>query len=560
MAPSERAAWRVRFWLLVALYVVNPLTYAWGLTASAMFPDSVAYLQLARAMVEHGSVFLAGHGHADGGLILPPLYPALIGAGTMAYDDAILVSQWISSIALLLAVIPLFLLVERASNVWIAAGAIAGIQWHRLYEYYGTSCLTEALFILGLSCLAWCAARVLARPQPGLSAYLLLGIGAAMLFLVRQLGIFFLPTMIGLMAVLRWYRAPQDGGRMLVAQSMLLIVGFAIVAGPYTAILQAQTGQWPWTQTYRLGQYVVAQAADPLAEATPGAGSPDYFDIYAERRQSRKLIEDGTEMEGSVVRSPSAGARPLRAASPGAWVANLWANLKHVMALLGPLCSLTAALGAFLVFLKPAPDTLAWRLVFPAIVAGYLVLLSGLTGAVSRYVVVATPFVVALGMLGVHAVARRFVTAKRWSTVQWIAIAAGTVSAFLLSHPFSTGVNTLRPKAGERPNPLAECRQLVDPGSGVYSFHPLEAYLLGGAFRVVPNDNLDRIARYGRLTGTRWMLFRDAPSTTREAELYDHAPWLKDPKQLFANANYVPRCSSQLMNAVLFEITADAQQ
>src|SRR5690349_24381324 len=169
--------------------------YAWWQTTGGLFPDSIAYLMQARELVDHGHVYLLGYGHVDSGLILPPMYPLLVGAGTALHGDGVLVSQWLSGVCLLLATIPLFLWVERATNLWCATAATSLVQWQPMYFLYGTSTLTEGLFTLAFCALGYAASVLPGRERAPLS-YLLAGMGAGALFLIRQLGLFMLPVLV----------------------------------------------------------------------------------------------------------------------------------------------------------------------------------------------------------------------------------------------------------------------------------------------------------------------------------------------------------------------------
>lgn len=540
-----------RLTLLALLYLANPLTYAWWQTTGGAFPDSIGYLTLADTLLAHGELALTGQGHVDTGLILPPLYPLLIGLGSLVHGDPVLVSQWLSGVLLLAAMVPLFLWVERATNAWLAAATVAVTQWQPVYLMYGTSTLTEGLFVLGLCGLGFATTHLLERAQGRRRDWLLLGAALFALYLVRHLGLILLPIVLGVIVGVRALQRRHRAG-LVAAQCALVLAGFAAVAAPFAAALYAQTGQPPWIQRYRLHEYAVTGTVPPAAQArvTP----ENYREVLIERRQLRRLNAEGTEMLGDLV--PPAGERRGKRlsewlAAPAQGLDNLRANLAHALAQLGPAALITAALGVALALRRREEPGFTARATLAGIAVGYVLLLSMVTGVVARYMEVLAPLVIALGCTGIHGLAELLPARKPWPA--WLAIAAVVSTLFLL--PVIASVPAPRQhKYGVATNPLAACRELVEPGAGVFAFHPVHPYLLGGRFRVVPNDTLDRVAAYGRLTGSRWLLFKPDAATLEEVLLYDNAPWLQDPAELFRNPNYAARCASPDGQAVLFEI------
>jgi Dolichyl-phosphate-mannose-protein mannosyltransferase len=552
--PPQDQARRTRGWLLLFVVLANPLLYLWGHTTGGAFPDSIAYLSMARELVDHGHLYLASSGHVDQALILPPLYPLLVGLASKLYADPILVSQWLNGALLILAMLPLFLLIERAANPWLAAAAVLAIQWQPSYILYGTSSLTEAAFVLAVSAVAYGGARLFSGATPRPSLVLALGGAVGLAFLTRQIGAFLLPVLLALLVILYALdRASQDVRR-LVLHGALLTTGFAAVIGAYAVLLHAQTGQMPWTHSYRMHGYVVTAEA-----AAPGVTVPydSYTQLYVERRAQRRLLPDASEMLGFVVpRTPPAADPAHWLASPSAWARNLRGNLAHAHRLLGPTTLALTLLGLLACLLRPGVGpSRAARLALAGCALGYVLFLALLTGLVRRYVEVALPLLVGLAAVGVHDAAAWGLRGRALPRLVWPAIASVAAAVLVLTLPQRSFAGSLMRKAGERNNPLVSCRTLLQPGAGVFSFHPIEAYLVGGSHRVVPNASLAQIAAYGRRTGTRWLLFRSSETTAREMDLYADAPWLQHPAEaLVADANFAPRCGSPELGAVLFEI------
>lgn len=554
--PVQR---RLRLALLVLVFLLNPVTYSWWHTVGGVFPDSVSYLLLSRQLLETGQLFVAQIGHVDTGLILPPLYPPAIGLVSQIYQDPILVSQWLSAAAMLAASVPLFLWLERATNAWLAAAALAVTQLQPFYLLYGTSTLTESFFVLGTCALGYWAGAIFSRPQPGWTALLALGAGAALLFLVRQIGIFLLPALMVFSIVLRARAGTGPLAPPLSRSLVALTLGFIAIIGPYALAVHAQTGQPPWTQSFRMNAYVVSAPAG-LAQPAPvknAADAPSYAEVYAERRELRQLSEDGREMLGyRVDGSTPADSLLRRMARTELWLQNLGANIAHADKLLGTPLLLMVFLGVLLCLVIPGTsDRAAWRQLLPAMVLSYLLVLSLLTGLVERYVEVLLPVLIAQAAAGTYFLVHTLARGRRLTTLAWAGVAAAAMGggAAMSDGPLPPTV-TLTRKVGEATNPIAPCRTLVTPGEGMFSFHPVEAYLLGATHRIIPNDSLERIAAYGRLTGTRWLLLRLSAATEREVRLYTHAGWLQNLDELSGSADFTPRCGSPVLGAVLFEI------
>ncbi|MDX1605673.1 MAG: hypothetical protein R3202_05730, partial [Candidatus Competibacterales bacterium] len=91
----------------------NPALYFANSSGGIMTPDAVAYLVFARDLFDTGRLYLAGWGSPDSGLILPPLYPALVAVLGMFEDDLVQAAEWTSTLCLLLATVPLYQLTAR---------------------------------------------------------------------------------------------------------------------------------------------------------------------------------------------------------------------------------------------------------------------------------------------------------------------------------------------------------------------------------------------------------------------------------------------------------------
>lgn len=528
--------------LVAALLLLNPLTYATGAVAAGLFPDSITYLAFSREVLR-GTWVLAGWGHVDSGMILPPVYPALVAAWEAVTGDRIAAAHAVSTAALLLATVPLALLALRRCGAVLGFAAVAIAQLHPFFLEYGTAALTESVFVLVLAGAALAALRL-----PVTRAYwpaLLLGIAAGLLFLVRSLGGFLWPALVAIVVLRSLGQRPAT----MVLRALLVSVGFAAVLAPYAVAVHAQSGQWPVMQHFRLHRYVVTEDT-ALAPAEPAA---DYEALYAERREQRRLNGAGTEMLGSIVPAAGPGSRHGVLATAHRAPGHLVENLTHLARTLGPV-TLALLLLTLATPLWRGGDRDGERWVLPVILLSYLGALSLVSGAIARYVEVLVPFV----WIQIFAEAWRCARPLRDKLPQpafaTAALGVGLAALCLLTLPRTFAAVPLAPRVGERGNPLAACADQIAPGAPVFSFHPMPAYLLGGTFRVVPNDTLPRVAAYGARTGTHYLLLTQLRSDLSERSYYEQAPWARDAAARGANPHAEATCATEDGIATLYRL------
>jgi 4-amino-4-deoxy-L-arabinose transferase-like glycosyltransferase len=522
--------------VFLGLLLTNPVVYDIGCSFARFSPDSIKYVTLARAMARELDLYLFSFGHVDLGQVLPPLYPSLIAIGSAFSNDLLAVAEIVSSLASIVAVVPLYLFLARATSRLIGAGTLLLIQISGFYLEQALLPLTEATFI----CVSAWGLLLLDRASrrgavPGTA--FLAGATSAGVFLARQVGVVFVGFALGTVAleVLRSERAARSTS---LRRAAAFVVGLGVVLAPYAAALFVQTGQSPLTQTFRKGLYGVhatpedLQVIDRLRLADPGSISQ----IYAERRKLRRLDPDASEMYTYLLDSGDDGHEASGVF--GRWgdrlrdsPRRLVANLGHVESYLGiGWFGLFVASFSMLFFDRRASEhgralrlTCAWT-------ASYLAALSLLTGKVDRYVVVILPFAMIQVACAGFALRRRVEERSRSDRTRrlahWLPAAPLVVGAVFA--PVYFWNLDPQPKTRETHLRLGAIRQKIAAGEPVFSLTQLEAYLVGGTFRVLPNDSLDRIAEYGRRTGVRWLLVRRDAAALQEAQLYDNAPWYLD--------------------------------
>lgn len=541
-------------WLAIAaLLLLNPVVYWYNRSIEGVMPDAAAYITLGTQILEHGLWYLPGWGHLDSGLILPPLYPLLVGSGRWLLNDGIRAAEYISSLSIILATIPLYAYAARLTQRRVAVMAVLLVQLNFYYAYYGTLALTEATFLFILSCGLWWAHRCLTAPIPKWGATLLLGIIAGLLFLTRQMGLAFLVVIV-LMWTLRGIR--RQPGAIMQSGSMLL--GFALLVAPYSSVLYLQTGQTLLVQHFRMGQYTVTL---PPSVALPTVtAARDYEEVLSQRRELRQLLPDASEMIGYTVTSPSVATHGLteKLLSPLNALDNL---LKNGQILKEPLGKVFYVL--FLVTLvtsvtvKVSEINGYVRILLPSLIVIYLLMLSVLTGGlVPRYVHILYGLAIMHSVIEIYWLFRKFVlnrldkqksepvispdklgtemlepsdTAVPNQAMVHIALAGMVLVVYALSTPLFY-LATPRPKVGDQDTPFSQCYHFVQPSTPVMTLHPLNAYLAGGTMRFFPDDTFPRVLQYAQRTGVRWFVLTAAPAETVERRFYTRSSeWLSSP-------------------------------
>jgi hypothetical protein len=529
---------------LTLLVVLNPILYSFGSSPRFFPPDTIKYLTMAKELASEGFLRVEGMGHVSNLTILPPLYPALIAVGPLFTDHLLAWSESISSLSLLLAAIPLYLLLSATASRLIAFGVVALIQLSGVYFDVAFWPLTEGLFIL-MASLTLYAAHKSSQPESRRWVAVVSGLLAALTFLSRQVGLVMIlvplaPALLGIIA------RDSNGWRPWASKALWTLAGFFALVAPYSLELYRQTGHYPYTQSGSTGAYLVeATPADRARiEMARREVVQEYDDVYGRRRVLRELNAAGSEMLGNVVTSGAVeDSQELLEQTPGSmlkWISNrvpallrnLRSNLDHLKNLLGPMAFWLFTASLLAPFSKRSgsearrPINVIWLWILI-----YLVALSWVTGLVERYVVVLLPFAVAQVGVSANLVFQGYLRNRmgRWARPAGF---GGLVLLFCLlslSTPRFFNTTTLHDKLWEDAPSLDPVRDLIAPGDPVFTIQPMEAYFVGGLWRTLPNDDLNRIAHYGRLTGVRWILVSRIQSVLDESKLYSKADWYRDP-------------------------------
>ncbi|MGW8227848.1 MAG: hypothetical protein ACWGOW_03055 [Gammaproteobacteria bacterium] len=542
---------------IALLFLTNPALYLAGMSSGSFSPDSIAYLAMGRLFHSgNWTLFLQGWGHVDNGLILPPLYPLLLAAGS---SDFMGLAESISWVALLLSAVPLYLLLKPRSGRVAAVAGVFALQLNGLYFIIGFVPLTEALFTLLLLTALLILDRFQARPSAITAA--LLGLTCALLWFSRQIGLVFLPF------VTAWlFLAPHQPSTSRWGHIGWFAALFLLVSVPYWFVLHLQTGMGPLTQNFSLGRYSVERPSPPSAGPSTEPHSAGYAGILEARQQLRRLLPDGSEMIGWVKteNAPPSGGGMLAVigklvSNPAGWLGRLAGNLISLSNMAGWVLSALFLLSLLLpvVSREGAPHLLRRYLPAAALLT-YLGGVSLFTDAIPRYTQVMLPLLV------VSAVGEGAWSANRWLTRRLRPQArVGVVLLVLLAiaafPPARYQQVPLQPRLAENAIPLTSFRQWVRRNEPLFAPQPLYAYLAGGMPRTLPIGTLEQVVTYGRRTGVPWLLMVSLDPQKYYATGYLENDWYGRLDLARLHPQWLAYCGAT-ENAVLYRIRSVAAE
>lgn len=500
--------------------LLNPVLWEIKNRIVPLFPDSVAYIVLSKKLLSDAKLYVDQWGHIDHGLILPPVYPFFIGIADFFVNDGPLAAELVSSLMIVSSSFPLYFFVKNLSSRLCAFFTILLVQMNYFYLFFGTVALSEATFIFLLCCGFWLIQKSLKSDSPNF--YLLfLGFTSALIFLTRHVGITFIFTMLFFFLVVQFKKIS-------FAEFSLYILGILLLLVPYSFLLFHQTGQTYLTQHFRFGDYVV-QYSEAAVSDQGEIDSSDYGALYEQRRNQRALLVDSSEIISYSIKpdayvsdkfkTPLSLLGKLR--QPEAMFRNIVNNCFHLVAAVG-LLNVFTLLFVYIFSLLRRRGHFPGRVLLPLFLVIYMLFMSLLTSAVDRYVIVVFPFAFAVLCIELY----HFIGEFKFGAKQkglFFTLAA-TVILFLIPSK-SLGIKTY-PKDREQLNHLKLCSNHVSDGDSVFTIHPYFAYVLGGNYRILPNDSLEKIAKYATFTGVKWMLLPNLDETKSEYQMYTNAKWI----------------------------------
>jgi hypothetical protein len=515
---------------LAILLAANPVFWFFDAGILHSFsPDAIAYVTLGREMVTDASLYIASWGHIDQGLILPPLYPLLIGLGSFFCDDLLRVASWISSLALILAGIPFALLIRDVTGRVVAVFVALLIPCGPLFGHAFTP-LTEALFVLltALALLVLGRSTESGETRSTVAAGLLCGLA----FLARPVGLFLLAFALMWVAITA-SAARGERSRSIARQVAAVLAGFLLISGPWAIGLFSQTGQHPLQRTFRMGIYSVSSDDPEVLEdirRIQESVQEDYESLYRSRRMMRKLIPDATEMYSHLAvssSSPDADRSGLEeilhkiATQPFGVFERLLGNTRSLQKISGSwlfTLFIITSLTPLLIRRRGAP----WqrRLMLSAWVWFYILAVSSITDLVWRYVVVALPFMLLHIAMEVCALASMVAILR----VPWrrIVLCVALMMPPLSALSFRTAPAKFDHAYSVDPASYAPLREFIREGDVVFTLRPEDAHLLGAGYRTLPDDSLDRVATYAEHTGVKWLIVARRRNNRQQIKLYDH--------------------------------------
>jgi hypothetical protein len=513
----------------------NPVTYYFSYSIHLIPADSIAHFLFADNLFKNGLLYIPSWGHVDTSLILPPLFPFLIGLVNLLADGTLKASEWVNATCLLLVSVSLYLYLKGMAGRVAAVMAVVVLQLNYYYTYFAFVPLSEATFALTLCFALLVLLRLHKHAYYSSSLSLALGLCAALVFFSRQIGLFmYVFLMIWVMSQLLARPVEQ---RAALAKSLALIsAGWFVLTVPYALVLHQQTGQSPMQQWFRSYEYVV-RTDDPKVTAEimklNDLPTASYNDAYQKQRLLRALLPDGSEMLSKVVlvdagsqldEDNSAVSQALAAlVNPSVYFRRLYRNFASINGVVGDILLYLFLASWVTPFVARSQDVSAsTRLILPACIIFYLLSLSLVTGIVIRYVYIIFPFVIA------HVACELFFCLNKWRGKSPIAIAAIALFFFglaIASTPKYSPERKFWPKAPIERTMLGTFRDHVQPAEPVFSVTPFLSYGAGGTYRILPNDSLAKVVAYGKKTGVRWILISKMRGHLEEIKFYNQASW-----------------------------------
>lgn len=532
-------------WTIVAIIVStlgNPLFLAlfFPVTTGGMLPDSALYLTFAKSLFSEGALHVDGWAHVDSGFVLSPFYPTLIATFGRFIDDPLFASQIINAVILIIASPTLYAFTKRHASPIAAICCLIVFQWNAKTFFYGTSTLTEGVFIALTIFLIEIADRYIDKPST--KRVTTAGLICVALVLTRQIGVF-APAVFAVVLGSLFATRPSER-KMLLKQAMVFATIFSLPVLLYSALVYTQTGHTPLTQVYRLDKYVV------MSERAKEMVDGDYATIHAKRREDRRLNEDASEMVAALV--AEVPQKPDWQALPVRYLQNISDNLQLAAGTLGfGLTCLFLISCVYSIAVLARKKSNAGIVLIPFSALAYFIILCFVSSKIGRYLDVLQPLIIAQIVIAIHQAFEHLRISKPSRQLAWSGI---LVILMTLTPRLVIGEKFL-PMTGEADNPLAHCRTWVTQGEPIFSLSTLEPYLLGGIFRALPNDSLEKIAIYAQRTGVRWMVIRTQGAGLTELQLYGNASWLSSSIPVYIQNNrFEPICRDADNVATLYAI------
>ena len=528
--------------LLIGL---NPITYFFPLSPGFFSPDVLSYAALAKDLFSKGLLYIPSWGHIDTGLILPPLFPFLIACGTIFSQETLAIAELVSSICMLIFIILIFFYIRKMTNRIVALISICLIQINYYYFFIGMTPLSESVFLLTLSLTLWLGSLFFSNPckRHNILSFLL-GISCSLVFLSRQIGII-IYVFVGISFILQYLLISGNERRVLVKNYFIVICGVLTLLIPYILALYLQTGQHPLTQDFRKNEYLI-KVSDPgilqeierekvlpteLMEFFETQSDKDYAILYTERRRMRKLLPDASEMYAyvEVADNTKIGERIELVLSnfrePGIYFSKIYNNILHLIPALGSFTTgLFFILFIFSIIIQKNKKDDINSFLLPSFIIFYLLIITLLTDKIARYIYIIFPFCLIYVSIESY---KHLIRAKyRFKIKLPVTLIFFFLSILiLLTTPrFFTELNLTAKYLNSNDKDCNSFKRVIN-GLPVFSLSPFEVFKIGGKYRILPNDSLQKVVKYGEKTNVKWLLISRTQSSVSQLRLYGNVNW-----------------------------------
>lgn len=494
---------------LLLLILLNPVFYSLFSDSAYNQPDTFAYIAQAVNFLEHFQFHSGPHRHIDTSLILPPLYPLLIASISAFGVHELIAAVKISQVSGILFSVMAFFLMKNSLGKAGSLIALVAIQFTVFYFNFFNTALTESIFLFTLVT----GLYVLNNSFNSNSRLLLCGVIAALIYFSRDIGLVFL--IFAIVSIIIYGVIQSDLFRITTIQRILLLsAGFALLALPYSVAVFLQTDHLPFAKTFRLGEYSVVAEKKVLVDEVLDIRATvpsDYEDVRKKRRKLMQLLPDNSEMYNFVrFEEQETGVNTSYYSKIVSHIKqysdNLKNNLKILHNILGPVLFyflLALLVSNFMFFFR---DRNIQRITLPVFIILYLLSLSIITSLVERYVSILIPIILIFMFMEFSYLTREVFS--KYNTGQHNL--SSIIPAFILTVLIMLLTNYFTTKPVYFPvtnliNNTEIMRSEVN-GDPVFTHYPLYAYMVGGKFRLLPNDDLSSIREYGKYTGVKWLL------------------------------------------------------
>lgn len=496
--------------MIYALTVIifNPVVITFYFDTQFSFPDTFSYIREAQRILSEFQFNTGAWGHINTSMILPPVYPSMIAILMQFGFDGLHASVIICQISgILFSLIMYFYITQYTSRI---IGLIAILTVHITYVYFNlfTLAMTEAPFLLLLSMLFICVTRL---DMNKFHYYVVTGVVTGLIFLCREIGVTALFLLFIYYSII--FLQEKYPVSTYISRIFIFVLSFSFLVVPFYVLRYEQTGQLPWSRLYELNKYNIYTDDKNLIrniEKLKSAKINNYVDEYNKRHYLYRLSEDGKEVLGKIkYRSENNNQvkqQDKNESEIAFFLENLKNNLFNLVQSTGLLIFLVFIFVTIIEFLISRNRRRVERQLVNLFLIIYLITLSGITSQVYRYVYVLIPLILMNNFISFYRIILHLFQSNRIVMILFALILPVTTAYSSPKLFYNKQVYT---KNHELEKNLVALRREVK-GDAVFTLYPYFAYSVGGVFRQLPNDTLEKITKYAAYTNVKWMLIVDS--------------------------------------------------